>query len=388
MNGSSVPAVKAEQADHLSPQIKPDPESLGASPSALSDDDLYEDAGDLDFSKSQLFYLMKIPKWLWESWSNIEDDQELRLGTIRVESIGDQPDQQKMSLILSEDMKNNKAIPKEYNMSVTNSESTNTYIFSEKDLPGFANRVGSRPRDARGNTSLRGSSRHVGAGHDRKSKRFQPYFRKAIPKQTTLTGVVRHEINCIPIENDEFKQFEMKRTVAALERQKPGIQFLKKDGLFTPTRTVENREFANFTKSGPAKVKAQDNKSARIPQNELLDLIFDCFKRYKYWSLKSLKTELRQPEAYLKSTLDLVAELVKTGRFAMTWTLKPESQSEQYAEIEIKDEQAPDLGMGLDGASDMGPEGTDFGAIALDDEDDDDEDDEDEENVKMEDVMP
>ena len=34
------------------PGIKPDPEDAKPSPAALSDDDIYEDAGDLDFANA------------------------------------------------------------------------------------------------------------------------------------------------------------------------------------------------------------------------------------------------------------------------------------------------------------------------------------------------
>lgn len=68
-----------------------------------------------------------------------------------------------------------------------------------------------------------------------------------------------------------------------------------------------------------------------MPQNELLDLIFDCFREYKYWPFKTLKARLRQPEAYLKQTLEMVAHLVKSGDFAMTWELKPEAKETSYA---------------------------------------------------------
>jgi transcription initiation factor TFIIF subunit beta len=113
-----------------------------------------------------------------------------------------------------------------------------------------------------------------------------------------------------------------------------------------------------------------------MPQNELLDLIFDCFKRYNYWSLKSLKSELNQPEAYLKSTLEKVAVLVKSGRFAMTWTLKPEVKVNGYAEV--KNEQAPDSG--IDGPSDVVGDGEDDVVITIDDDEED--------NEVMEDVLP
>ena len=66
--------------------IKPDPDSIGASPSAHTDDDLYEDAGDLEFAGSdQGLYLTRLPKFLWERWSLLDDNQEVTIGTVRVE---------------------------------------------------------------------------------------------------------------------------------------------------------------------------------------------------------------------------------------------------------------------------------------------------------------
>lgn len=67
------------------PKIKPDPESVGNSPAA-QDDDIYEDTGDLDFSGANpALYLTRIPKFLWEQWSNLDDNQEIQIGTLRVE---------------------------------------------------------------------------------------------------------------------------------------------------------------------------------------------------------------------------------------------------------------------------------------------------------------
>lgn len=109
-------------------------------------------------------------------------------------------------------------------------------------------------------------------------------------------------------------------------------------------------------------------KAARIPQNELLDLIYDCFKRYEYWSFKNLKAQLLQPDAYLKETLEMVAHLVRSGSFANLWQLKPEAKAGAYEAYEqAKVEQAPDVGQ---------DEGLDSDA----EEDNDDE--------EMEDVLP
>lgn len=85
-----------------------------------------------------------------------------------------------------------------------------------------------------------------------------------------------------------------------------------------------------------------------------MDRIFQCFREYNYWSMKALKAAIPQPEVYLRTTLEKVANLHKTGRFANQWSLRDGFQAAQEA--------APDANI----------------------EDDDDEEDED---VKMEDIL-
>ncbi len=82
--------LKAEPGTHLVdgeiPKIKSEIDSVAASPSAQTDDEIYEDAGDLDFAgTTQGIYLTRIPKYLWETWSKLDDDEEIHLGTIRIE---------------------------------------------------------------------------------------------------------------------------------------------------------------------------------------------------------------------------------------------------------------------------------------------------------------
>jgi transcription initiation factor TFIIF subunit beta len=79
--------------------------------------------------------------------------------------------------------------------------------------------------------------------------------------------------------------------------------------------------------------------------------------------MKALRAELQQPEAYLRETLERVAVLAKSGRFATQWSLKSENKINNYEAM--GDAMAP-----TDAADD-----SEFG-------DDDDEDD----DVKFEDV--
>ena len=130
--------------------------------------------------------------------------------------------------------------------------------------------------------------------------------------------------------------------------------------LLMPGTLGAGGSFGSFVnKAGPPRGKKTLLKAARMPQNELLDLIYECFKEYTYWPFRSLKERLNQPEAYLKETLELVAVILRSGPHAMQWQLKPESRENRYAEAgffdNVKDEAAPDVepGMGFDGADDM-----------------------------------
>ena len=92
--GSDVPSIKVENPTNgQTPHIKPENDSRGNSPAAHTDDDLYEDAGDLEFAGAgQSLYLTRIPKFLWERWSQIDDNQEVTIGLVRV---GGEPESHK-----------------------------------------------------------------------------------------------------------------------------------------------------------------------------------------------------------------------------------------------------------------------------------------------------
>ncbi|KAI9713310.1 MAG: hypothetical protein M1812_006669 [Candelaria pacifica] len=396
LNGGAIPSIKVERVNAsmsgIEPHIKPDPDAQGASPATAFEEDIYEDAGDLDYSQAkQPIWLTRIPKFLWDNWSEIDLDQEIQLGTVRVE--GNLQDIKRLSLLLSSDVAQNKTVPKEYNIPITNDNPVNTYVFTEKDLPGYESKLTDAPKPgveagalkfppipARLKYQNRQKS-GIPNGTD-KSKRWEPYYPKAVPKQTTLAGHVRRELNCLPVENKEYRQVIEERTRQAM-KPKPKTQFLDGDVQPHTGNILEagtggmTGNFGTFIKTtGKQRGKQPELKATRMPQNELLDRIYACFQKYNYWSLKALKAELNQPEAWLKEVLEPIAQLVRSGSFAMTYMLNPGSKYTTYANAQsydnVKNEVAPDVGYGVDGEEDSG--------------EDDDDDDEDE--AKMEDVMP
>ena len=142
-----------------------------------------------------------------------------------------------MSLMLSPGLAANRKVPKEYNLQITNKNSSNTFVFTEKDLPGFNNRKKAFNKQVQDESALPFSQAQPRVQfHDRglggtlrvdKGKRMQNY-RRAIPskveailgrvrnadcstERTALTGRVGLELNCLAVEDDDFRRIMSER---------------------------------------------------------------------------------------------------------------------------------------------------------------------------------
>jgi transcription initiation factor TFIIF subunit beta len=195
-----------------------------------------------------------------------------------------------------------------------------------------------------------------------RKQRWQPYFRKAVPKKTRILGKVKYEIAGQPLDNEEsammmrMRTDEANRPKAEVKRFVPELQ----NRIIQAGTTRAANWGTNLTKTAvakPTRKKPEVLKAARIPKNQLLDLLFQCFKQYEYWAVKALRQRVQQPEAYLRETLDEIAVLNKSGSFANLWSLKPHYKQ-------------------------MQPQTATVAGIAPEDEDD-----EDEEMEEMEDVV-
>ncbi|KAJ5328833.1 Transcription initiation factor IIF beta subunit [Penicillium brevicompactum] len=352
--------------------IKQDPDNKETALADIDEEDLYEDAGDLDFtSANQSVWLSRLPKQLWEHWAHLNDDDEIEIGTMRVE--GPPEDIKRVSLRLH-DRPDNKDVPKDYVLSKQVADPSgagshhthNTFLFTEKDIPGVENRMASFGETR----SVLYESQKREAKRREQGKRWEPYVRKTIPKHTALAGAVSEEFNCLPVENAEFQRISEKRALETLKPRKETVFIDKIPGKIIQARHAlpsEKGQFVQATKTG-GRGRPQENKSTRMPQNELLDLIFQCFREFRYWPFKTLKARLAQPEAYLKQTLELVAHLVKSGDFAMTWELKPEATHAQYSNA--MDNAKAELPPGADDPYDEASEDDPMGSGMATDQDD------------------
>ncbi|KAI1081753.1 transcription initiation factor IIF, beta subunit-domain-containing protein [Whalleya microplaca] len=333
----ATPRVKAEASIKPEPGIKAEPDDgVGASPSVMSEDDIYEDAGDLDFYdpsdiSADAVYLTHVPKYLYDAWANLDDDAEIRIGTVRqwTEGEGDKA-KTHIAMLLDHRLAQHQPIPKEYNLDVKDMKLPNTFLFTEQDLPGYKNKAqgpnSDIPAHLRPRPERPPQKPQPEAG---RKQRYQPYYRKAIPKKTVLAGRFRHELNCHPVWTEEAKHLlSIRNTEITKPKSTTTLAGTSKpSGVITVGTHVPNDRFIR-PGGDPKKAgkKQKEEKAARLPKSELLDRIFNCFERYRYWSMKSFKQELRQPEAWLREVLDEIAFMHRTGPFTNYWELRQDGK--------------------------------------------------------------
>lgn len=233
-----VPTFKLEGTDNAHIKVE---DVLPPSPSGLSD--TYMDDGDLDDpalnfdGMNQQVWMSKLPKYLWETLaklgdpktldealSSIPDNQEIDLGTIRVE--GDMERPERVSLKLN-DLSYFKDVEKEYILKTQTGtarrgrKAGDVFMFSEKNKDGFKQRSNVWDNlDEDGNSTMR-SQLFQEVLRDEKKKenkgKYRPRTKRPIPKITALAGTVTQEFETVPVQNQEHKRLEQQRTAELLK---------------------------------------------------------------------------------------------------------------------------------------------------------------------------
>ena len=83
-----------------------------------------------------------------------------------------------MSILLSPDVTQNRHLPREYNMHIIEQDPMNTFVFSEKDLPGY-----------RAYSADRAPPRFKDRKRIEKTRKPDHNFRRAIPSECVHNGV-------------------------------------------------------------------------------------------------------------------------------------------------------------------------------------------------------
>ncbi|ORX91171.1 hypothetical protein K493DRAFT_317464 [Basidiobolus meristosporus CBS 931.73] len=241
-----------------------------------------EDHSNVDLDLSSLdtkIWLVKVPKFLAEKWDKIEEDG-LDMGKVRIfeappTTTGRQKPP-KISLLIP-NTPTTTDIPREYSIQITNQQVQNMYVFKEDGKAGVAD---------------------------------------------SLAGTVHHECGVVPVYNDEYRRIMRGRLMQAGKPQR-SVKVLSdndKTAMLPAARAMSEFRGNSFKKAKPN----PDSKSIRMPRNELMDLLFEGFEKYPYWTLKGIIEYTKQPVSYLKEVLNEICILNKKGPYTSMYQLKPE----------------------------------------------------------------
>lgn len=325
----------------VKPEVKVDP--AASTPREMKDIQDYADVPDLEMplppeQGGSQAWLVKVPRYLWQQWADIyhnhADEEPIQIGNMHVKTPKDpnhDPLQQKVRISLMERVPQHRGLPLNYDVKLKSTGYDGHVVFSEIE----------KEDTNKNKKSYSGRPNGIQSKQDRFNRNKKPVapntYGSAIMKNTALAPVIHHVADAMPTDDDSFQKFNKKLYDAAIKPKSQTTFSDKIDKTLHPSARGGNLGAFNafgLSSRPSAKKKAPKEKAVRIPQGELLDALDKCFRRYKYWSLKALRNELKQPEAYIKQTLEQIAVLVRSGDFSMTYMLKPE----YTAQNAIKDE--------------------------------------------------
>ena len=164
-------------------------------------------------------------------------------------------------------------------------------------------------------------------------------------RTTIMTGRVKHECNLRPQLSDKYRQRlkqrvmaanQPRRTIKRIEDEHPGdrgtinrlTSGVTNTGGFSDLvvrhfkpHTSWSRGSLLSQKPKTKPPKGQFERMARMPRNQLLDMLFSLFREREHWPVKLLRERTQQPEAYLKEVLGEIAFMHRSGEHNGTWEL-------------------------------------------------------------------
>ncbi|KAJ7471319.1 transcription initiation factor IIF, beta subunit [Mycena galericulata] len=272
-------------------------------------------------------WLVKIPKFLLERWTAI-NAEDVHLATVRVYPGTKPGERTRMFLFLPPNADpTKKQTPPPQNPSRPQFAHTTSYAVDggaepdcyELDMvhDNVENQVviAERPKDP----SLSVSTSAAAATPNTRAR------------TTILTGRIKHDCNLRPTLTASYRR-QMRERHIKYNTPVRQIMRIEDAGIAGGNGAIRRitsgvgvgagSAFKELVKTKPKPAKGEFSRMARIPRNQLLDLIFQLFRDNPRWGIKPLRERTQQPEAYLKEVLSEVAFLNKTGEYASLWELK------------------------------------------------------------------
>ncbi|GBE88039.1 Transcription initiation factor IIF subunit beta [Sparassis crispa] len=282
-------------------------------------------------------WMVKIPKYLLEHWSTI-DQEDVELATIRVYTEAKSSRGRPLAMLSVSPTEDNPACD-EFELEMTTLAVQNQIVIAELE------------KDTRSPARI-----------------------------TKLIGAVKRECSLRPVLSDKYRQ-RLKQRIRAANARSRQIKLLEdvhpggRGAVNMLASGAAHQAPFNFVPPKPKPAKGQFERMTRMPRNQLLDELFDAFSEREHWSMKWLRERTQQPETYLREVLSEIAFIHRSGEHNGSWELLQNFKGE---------------GTGSEGVprpSYISAIGADIPAVEVEDCDEDDFDDFDEDEDDLEEIV-
>lgn len=344
--------------------VKPDP----AKQEINDNDDLYEDSFDLDTTNQhERLMLVRLPEYLMERLRKGEEELAgADLGKVLIPQ-GPGADPKKLRVLLNPQVELLKPLPHRYALNVVHNDVNNIYVMREQEAKRKR-----KAEELSSGTSREDEGEGAGPSSPQESDSASQ-FRRA--KRTALIGHAVNECTLVADMSDPNYNFVLQQRklmeLPQAERQTTLLDSMAGVGgaKYGATLRQQKDAWRKPAQKRHALRASGDGRATRLERNALLDLLFKAFEEQPYWTVKQLRERTRQPEVYLRSTLDSIAVLIKRGPYAMKYGLR-----EEYKHLQS-------LGATIDSMIEKTPAGPEFNDV--EDPDGHDSDDMEMENVEI-----
>ncbi|KAG0642640.1 transcription initiation factor IIF, beta subunit-domain-containing protein [Tuber brumale] len=273
-------------------------------------------------------WLVKLPPYLTNHWKellDVDDNEEIVLGTIRVKVPKAPDDKQEMKLRLNSSHKPSQNIPQDYNLE-SRGKPHNMYCWAEKEKDVPKKQTGPPIPIA----FIKGyTKRHRGSegAHESKETTLQ---RPAKVNRTSFVAKFQDELLATPNRAEGAPTLyarpkAVKKEVGYMTPVSAQMNLLR-PGTVGELPNQKEKELLFTAAPKPTLGRDPKDKAYRINKDVLISSLYELFEVKEHWYLKELREELFQPEAYLRQVLREIAIYKQNGPMAGTWELNSDSK--------------------------------------------------------------
>ncbi|KAF2356387.1 Transcription initiation factor IIF beta subunit [Trinorchestia longiramus] len=241
---------------------------------------------DMDVTNaSRGIWLVKVPKFIRESWTANSGDSEV--GRLKITK---HPGQKMPTITFSmnEALTSADQLPREHKF-LTHDIKQSLGVFS---LPRSA---------TEGSQNADGASAEVTGGQ----------------YNVSLEGQVIQKFECQPVMDDNYLKLKLETKRAAATPARQAIAIDRPANVYKPISYHAH-------KVAQEKQKESEGKKAREDKDKVLEILFAAFEKHQYYNIKDLQKITRQPITYLKEILKEVCDYNIKNPHKNTWELKRE----------------------------------------------------------------